>query len=72
MKNKSFESLTDEEILKEFVKRFECDGAVLLYFDEKQEYSFGRWRNGNGKKWTNHIFNLLKKDNSFNIQLNEN
>lgn len=71
MKNISFDELSDEQILKEFVKRFECEGAVLIYFDEKQEYSFGRWRTSLGRQWTSHIFKILKKDDTFNMHLIE-
>lgn len=55
-------SLTDEEILKEFVKRFECDGAVLIYMEANREFGFGRWRNTNGKKWVKHLFTHIKND----------
>ena len=36
----TIENLTDEQILKEFVKRFECDGAVLIYMEQNKEYGF--------------------------------
>lgn len=55
-------NLTDEEILKEFVKRFDCDGAVLIYMESNMEYGFGRWKNSNGRKWVNHLFKNIKKD----------
>jgi hypothetical protein len=52
----SAQNLTDEEVLKEFVRRFECDGAVLIYLDSATElgaaeFGFGRWRNTKGKYW---------------------
>ena len=54
------ENLTDEEILKEFTKRFECDGAVLLYMENKTEFGFGRWSNKNGKVWVKELFKTIK------------
>jgi len=59
--------LTDEEVLKEFVKRFECDGAVLIYRDSEVENGFGRWRNADGRKWVSSIFKMLKKGQPLNI-----
>lgn len=59
--------LTDEDVLKEFIKRFECDGAILIYRDSEIENGFGRWRNANGRKWVNSVFNMLKKGQSLNI-----
>ncbi|HCE53644.1 MAG TPA: hypothetical protein DER05_01025 [Lutibacter sp.] len=56
-------NLTDEEILKEFVKRFECDGAVLIYMESSTEYGFGRWKNPNGKEWVKHLFKHIKNIN---------
>lgn len=56
----TIENLTDEEILKEFVKRFECDGAALLYVENGEEFGFGRWTNSNGKKWINGLFKTIK------------
>ena len=68
MKNRRCaEHLTDEEVLKEFVKRFECDGAVLIYRDSEIENGFGRWRNANGSKWVTTIFKILKNRKPFNI-----
>jgi hypothetical protein len=58
----SLDELTDEEILKEFVKRFQCDGAVLIYLDSNTEYGFARWRNSLGRKWANKLLKALKKD----------
>lgn len=63
----NFDELNDEEILKEFVKRFQCDGAILLYMDADEEYGFAKSRNVTGKKWANHIFNILKKDTTFKV-----
>lgn len=55
-------NLTDEQILKEFVKRFGCDGAVLIYMESDTEYGFGRWKNSNGRQWVNQLFKTIKKD----------
>jgi hypothetical protein len=55
-------NLTDEQVLKEFVKRFRCEGAVLIYLDETTEYGFGRWRSSIGKKWVSTIFRTIKED----------
>lgn len=58
----TLENLTDEQILQEFVKRFKCDGAILVYLDSDSEYGFGRWSNSIGRKWVNQIFKgLLNK-----------
>lgn len=54
------ENLTDEQVLREFVKRFECDGAVLIYMDRDAECGFGRWSNPKGKKWVDHLFKTIK------------
>lgn len=56
------ENLTDEEVLKEFVRRFECDGAVLIYLDSATEFGFGRWRNNQGKGWVDNLFQRVKQD----------
>ena len=61
-KQKTFDCLTDEEVLKEFVKRFECDGAILIYLDSNGEFGFGEWRNALGKKWVKNVINVVKKD----------
>lgn len=68
--SKSFQELTDEEVLNEFVKRFQCDGAILVYLDSTTECGFGQWRNSLGRKWVNNIFKILnpktiKTQNSF-------
>jgi hypothetical protein len=57
--------LTDEEILDEFVKRFKCDGAVLIYLDSFTEFGFANWTNPQGQKWVNELFTLAQ--NSINI-----
>jgi hypothetical protein len=62
MERLSASNLTDEQVLKEFVKRFQCEGAVLIYLDETTEYGFGRWRNSIGKKWVSAIFRTIKDD----------
>jgi hypothetical protein len=51
--------LTDEEVLKEFVSRFQCDGAVLLYLDSKVESGFGRWRTREGRRWVREIMRTV-------------
>ena len=56
----TIENLTDEQILKEFVKRFECDGAVLIYMEQNKEYGFGRWNNSSGKIWVNELFKIIE------------
>jgi hypothetical protein len=60
--NKTTNHLTDEEVLREFVKRFQCDGAVLIYLDSNTEFGFARWRNSLGRKWANNLFKALKED----------
>ncbi|WP_223648906.1 hypothetical protein [Hymenobacter psoromatis] len=55
------QGLTDEQILKEFVRRFECDGAVLVYLDGSTEFGFGRWRNTIGRNWVHTMFGNLKQ-----------
>ncbi|MBX0293127.1 hypothetical protein K3G63_21965 [Hymenobacter sp. HSC-4F20] len=57
----SAQALTDEEVLKEFVRRFECDGAVLIYLDSSTEFGFGRWRNSKGKHWAEDVFKRVKQ-----------
>lgn len=51
--------LTDEEVLKEFVRRFQCDGAVLLYKDSEVESGFGRWRTREGRRWVREIMRTV-------------
>lgn len=58
--NLSVENLSDEQILKEFVKRFECDGAILLYMDKQVEHGFGRWTSGDGRLWVNNLFKIIQ------------
>ena len=57
-----YKDLTDEQILREFVKRFKCDAAVLIYLDSTNEFGFGRWSNKTGRKWVNEVFKAVKKD----------
>lgn len=52
--------MTDEEVLREFVKRFECDGAVLIYMESNSEFGFGRWKNKQGKRWVQDLFKHIK------------
>jgi len=47
--------LTDEEVLKEFVKHFKVDGAVLFYKEGNNGFSFTRWRNKEGGKFCRQI-----------------
>lgn len=44
-------NLTDEQVLAEFVKRFQCDAAILIYKDGDHEHGFTRWVNKQGKLW---------------------
>lgn len=53
---------SDEQILKEFVKRFECDGAILVYVEGKTESGLGRWNNSLGRKWVKDTFAKIKQD----------
>ncbi|OJV16397.1 MAG: hypothetical protein BGO21_26220 [Dyadobacter sp. 50-39] len=53
--------LTDEQVLREFVRRFECDGAVLIYLDSDAEFGFGRWVNSVGKNWVDNLFSRIKQ-----------
>ena len=62
----SAKNLTDEEVLQEFVRRFECDGAVLIYLNSASEcgaaeFGFGRWRNSKGKYWVDSLFKRVKQ-----------
>lgn len=57
----SARELTDEEVLQEFVRRFECDGAVLVYFDSSTEFGFGRWCNTKGKHWVEDVFKRVRQ-----------
>lgn len=54
--------LTDEQILQEFIKRFDCEGAVLIYFQDEAEYGFGGWKNTMGRTWVNNVFKRVKKE----------
>jgi len=65
------ENLTDEQVLKEFVKRFECDGAVLIYMESNTEFGFGRWRNKIGKQWVKQLFKTIKNDVTPCLNYNE-
>lgn len=57
----SAQNLTDAEVLDEFVRRFQCDGAVLVYLDSDAEYGFGRWRNSRGRHWVKNLFKRVKQ-----------
>ncbi|PJJ59407.1 hypothetical protein [Hymenobacter chitinivorans] len=67
----SARDLTDEEVLKEFVKRFQCDGAVLIYLDEGTESWFGRWRNTTGRHWVHDFLTRMKRDMRQALSSNE-
>lgn len=56
--------LSDEQILREFVKRFKCDGAILLYLEKNCENGIARWTNNSGKKWVKSLMPLIKKINT--------
>lgn len=56
-----FKDVTDEQFLKEFMKRFQCDGAVFIYLDSGDEFAFGKWSNGTGKNWVNSVFTAVKE-----------
>lgn len=56
--------LTDEEILDEFVKRFECDGAIIVYLESNTEFGFARWANTIGRRWANNLFTAIQNNNS--------
>ncbi|MDD4697645.1 MAG: hypothetical protein PHR52_08925 [Fermentimonas sp.] len=53
-------NLTDEQVLKEFIKRFECDAVILIYMESNSEYGFGRWKNIEGKNWVKKIIKNIK------------
>ena len=53
--------LSDEQILKEFVRRFECDGAVLVYVEGKTESGLGRWSSLLGRRWVKDTFAKIKQ-----------
>jgi hypothetical protein len=55
----SITELSDEKILDEFVRRFKCDGAILIYHEASREFGFARWRNKTGQTWVKGIFNVL-------------
>ena len=61
--NKScdLQELSDEQILKEFVKRFNCDGAILLYLEKNHENGIAQWVNNDGKKWVKNLMPLIKE-----------
>lgn len=54
------DNMTDAEVLREFVKRFECDGAILIYMESNSEYGFGRWKNKKGKDWVKNTIQQIK------------
>jgi hypothetical protein len=62
MNTSMFGELTDEQILQEFIKRFDCEGAVLIYFQDEAEYGFGGWKNAIGRTWVNNVFKRVKQE----------
>lgn len=54
-------NLTDEQVLAEFVKRFQCDAAILIYRDGDYHHAFWKWVNKDGKQWADHVMNLIKQ-----------
>jgi len=62
--NSILAGLTDEEILDEFVKRFDCDAAILIYLESNTEYGFTRWANSNGRQWAKRVFTLAQNHSS--------
>jgi hypothetical protein len=57
---KEIKKLTDEEILKEFFKRFECEGAILIYLTKNKneiltENFLSEWESKIGKDWAKRI-----------------
>lgn len=52
--------LNDQEVLDEFVKRFECDGAILIYLDGNTEHGFSRSVNTHGQRWANELMTVAK------------
>lgn len=61
MKEKT-ESMTDAEFLKEFIKRFNVDGAVIFYLDGEHESGLSRWVNENGKNWCKKILKSINPE----------
>jgi hypothetical protein len=57
-RRKEIKQLTDEELVNEFVRRFDVDAACIIFVDEGHEYGFGKWRNKAGRDW----FNQLKDE----------
>jgi hypothetical protein len=53
-------TLSDEEFIGEFVRRFEVDAACVVYLDEGHEYGFFKWKNKDGKRWIDPLVKLLK------------
>lgn len=62
IKNMYSEDMTDAELLKEFVKRFNIDGAVLFYLDGDHESGLSRWVNKNGENWCKKILKSINPD----------
>ena len=54
------EGLTDEQVLKEFVKRFKCDAAMLIYFDQDNTFGYTRRRNPPGPHWKRAVAEALE------------
>jgi hypothetical protein len=62
MKSSPLGELTDEQILREFIKRFDCEGAVLIYMQDETEFGFGGWKDSLGRAWVNNLFKRIKKE----------
>lgn len=58
--NSILSGLNDQEILDEFVKRFECDGAILIYLDGSTEHGFSRSTTTHGRKWADELMAVAK------------
>lgn len=61
-KKRFSENMTDEEVLKEFINRFNVDGAVLFYLEGDYESGLSRWVNKNGEDWCKKIIKTINPD----------
>jgi hypothetical protein len=58
--------LTDEQILATFMRRVECDAALLLYLELRggcRWFPFARWYNPDGRKWAMKLWEDKDRDN---------
>jgi hypothetical protein len=60
-RNSILAGLNDQEILDEFVKRFECDGAILIYLDGNTEHGFSKSLTKQGRRWADELMSVAKK-----------